>query len=58
MGYRMYWGSESRNYSNSIDLGLTTSAYISIGTGTFIAVTAYNRDGLESGYSNEVFVSP
>ena len=54
----MYWGIESRNYSNSMDLGLTTSAYIEIGTGTFFAVTAYNTAGLESGFSNEVFYEP
>ena len=57
-GYKMYTGTSSRNYSNVIDLGNVTSAYIEIGTGTFFAVTAYNTAGLESGFSNEVFYEP
>ena len=54
----MYTGTSSRNYSNVIDLGNVTSAYIEIGIGTVFAVTAYNTAGLESDFSNEVFYEP
>lgn len=58
-GYKVYWGISPRNYSNVITvpgvpsyptytiLGLVPRRY-------YFAVTAYNTDGLESGFSNEV----
>lgn len=57
-GYRVYHGSESRSYSETVDVGNETTAIIdlSIGQGEtrHFAVTAYNTFGLESDYSEEV----
>lgn len=63
LGYRLYYGTESGLYQNSIDLGLTTRYSLSQvplpgGKTYYFAVTAYNAAG-ESGFSNEVTaVSP
>jgi len=55
-GYNVYYGTQSRVYSNSVKLGLQTAYTVaSLPPGTYyFAVTAYNTAGLESGYSNEV----
>ena len=60
-GYKVYYGQTSHNYSASINVGKATSvslATISSAISTpgiyYIAVTAYDASGLESGYSNEV----
>jgi len=56
-GYRLYIGLSSKNYTQVIDLGLTTQYKItnlSKGTVYFFSLTAYNRSGLESSFSNEV----
>lgn len=54
-GYRVYYGTASRTYVNSIDTGNVTSVSVSnLGKGTFyFAVTAYNNQGIESDFSNE-----
>jgi len=67
-GYKLYWGTTSGNYTQSIDLGpiqpesdgdvrYVTSQEFTLGTVLFFAVTAYDNEepSLESGYSNEVF---
>src|SRR5262245_24484518 len=57
-GYRVYYGSASRTYAQSVDVGNVTSTTISglaDCTTWFLAVKAYNSSGTESTtYSNEV----
>jgi hypothetical protein len=56
-GYRVYYGRESRSYTNVVDVGNYTSCVIADledGKAYYFAATAYNTDGYESGYSNEV----
>jgi len=57
-GYRLYWGTASRTYSEWIDLGKVMSVTLTNlpNHRLFFAVTAWNGAGLESGYSNEVWV--
>jgi hypothetical protein len=56
-GYRIYYGQESHSYTNVVDVGNYTSCIIADleddKTYYFVA-TAYNTDGYESGYSNEI----
>lgn len=56
-GYRVYWGQESRNYTESVEIdnpGVTTYVIDDLGPGThYFATTAVSADGLESEYSNE-----
>ncbi len=56
-GYRLYYGIASGSYSSVIDVGnQTTYTITSLDPAEtyYIAATAYNLSGLESGYSNEV----
>jgi hypothetical protein len=56
-GYRLYYGTTSRSYQNTIDVGNATSTPVSDlqkGATYYFAVTAYNDSGIESDYSNEV----
>ncbi len=56
-GYKIYYGNSSRNYHKSIDVGSRTSYTISDlieGTTYFIGITAYDFNGNESAYSNEI----
>ncbi len=56
-GYKLYLGNSSRNYTHTIDLGLTTQYTIRNlidGTVYFFTLTAYNQKGFESSFSNEV----
>ena len=59
-GYRLYYGTRSREYTNSIDTGTnrTVSVPVQIGTKYFFAVTAYNSDGLEGDFSEELLYTP
>jgi hypothetical protein len=52
--YRLYYGTESRVYTQSVDVGAATGVTVSFipGLTYYAAVTAYN--GLESPYSNEI----
>lgn len=54
-GYKVYYGTSSSAYTQSIDVGNITSAVISsLSSGTWcFATTAYDTAGNESGYSNE-----
>ena len=56
-GYKLYWGDESRQYTESIDVGNVTEYILEISNRTYIAATAYSDHdpSLESGYSNEVY---
>ena len=56
-GYRIYYGQESRSYTNVVDVGNYTSCVIANledGKTYFFAATVYNTDAYESDYSNEV----
>jgi hypothetical protein len=60
-GYRLYYGPTSGVYTNSIDVGNTTSNKVSglaNGSTYFFAVTAYTIAGVESPYSNEINYTP
>ena len=55
-GYKVYFGTAPGTYGNPISLGTgTTYTLTGLPAGTYyIAITAFNTSGLESGYSNEV----
>jgi hypothetical protein len=56
IGYRVFTGSVSRAYGPPMDVGNVTKVAVLTGIGTtYFAVTAYDSDGLESDYSEEVF---
>ena len=53
-GYRVYWGTSSKNYQYFKDIGNTTSTDVLVSPGSwYFACTAYNDFG-ESSFSNEV----
>jgi fibronectin type 3 domain-containing protein len=56
-GYKVYVGTASGVYSRTINVGnVTTSTVINLTPGSvyYFVVTAYDVNGLESGWSNEV----
>lgn len=56
-GYKLYIGNSPQNYTQFIDLGLTTQYTIGNlidGSVYFFTLTAYNQKGFESSFSNEV----
>lgn len=61
-GYKVYHGTVSGNYTNTIDIGLVnpndvptyTVVNLTDGNTYYFAVTAYDTAGNESGFSNEV----
>ncbi|MDP3089754.1 MAG: fibronectin type III domain-containing protein, partial [Nitrospira sp.] len=58
--YRVYYGTSSRNYSNSVGVGTTTSTTISnliSGTIYYFTLTAVDTSGNESARSVEVAIS-
>ena len=60
-GYRVYWGTSSGNYTGQVDVGDTTGCALrglTNGTTYYIAVTAYDSSGNESGRSVEVHLAP
>jgi hypothetical protein len=57
VGYRLYYGEQSRNYSSVVYVPVITQVTIPsfiIGNTYYFAVTAVNRAGLESDFSDEV----
>lgn len=59
-GYIIYQGTSSRDYDASMDVGnwtSTTIANLENNKTFYFAVTAYDTDGNESGYSNEVCIN-
>ena len=60
VGYRVHYGTTSKTYNKTVDVGNTTTATVTNlteGSGYYFAVTAYNSVHLESLPSNEVFRS-
>ena len=56
-GYNTYWGSQSGNYTNKVNVGKVTTNTVSglvAGVTYYFAVTAYNTSALESDFSNEI----
>jgi hypothetical protein len=54
-GYKVYYGSSSGSYTNSVDVGNIAGASVSsLASGSWcFAVTAYDTSGNESNYSGE-----
>ena len=60
VGYRIYYGAESRTYSDTVELmdPRATSYALDLSSGDYhVAMTAIDADGNESAYSNEVLKS-
>src|SRR5262245_16743211 len=56
-GYRLYWGTQTGVYTQSVNVGNTTSFTVSgltDGMPYYFVVRAYNAAGVESGPSTEV----
>lgn len=55
-GYKLHYGLAPGSYAKTVNVGTSTSYTLSgLASGTYyIAVTAYNKAGAESGHSNEV----
>ncbi|MGZ4966405.1 MAG: fibronectin type III domain-containing protein [Chthoniobacterales bacterium] len=61
IGYKLYYGQQSGNYTNTIDEGNRTSAEVANlidGTTYYFAVTAYDATGTESLPSEEIHYMP
>jgi hypothetical protein len=58
-GYKVYYGTASRDYDNVIDVGNVDTVDIGdlASAGYFFALTAYNASGEESDYSEEIQAS-
>lgn len=59
-GYKVYYGTSSRNYQSQIDVGNVTNCTVSgleAGKTYYFAATAYDGKRLESDFSNEVQAS-
>ena len=57
IGYMVYWGTTSGVYNQQSDASNNTSQtilHLTVGVQYYIAVTAYNQDGMESDYSEEI----
>ena len=58
--YRIYYGSVSRNYSDSIDVAdavATSHVFTALSGDYFVTMTALDLEGNESAYSNEILRS-
>jgi len=57
-GFKIYWGTQSGNYPNSVTIdnpGITTHVVENLTPGTYIFVaTAYDAEGTESDFSSEL----
>jgi hypothetical protein len=57
VGYKLYYGNSSKNYSIPLDVGNQTKYIVknlAEGTTYFFAITAYNNCGNESDFSDEI----
>jgi Malectin domain len=60
-GYLIYYGSASRHYTATVDVGNTTTAALSTLDPSqvyYLAVAAYDDEGSESDFSNETLYQP
>jgi hypothetical protein len=60
-GYRVYYGSQPRTYTNSVNAGNGTNTVVgglTVGAPYFFAVAAYTQTGVESPPSNEINYIP
>ena len=60
-GYKVHYGTASRNYSHSIDVGNTTEYTLTgleEGVAYYMAATAYDDQNYESDYSSELVYTP
>jgi hypothetical protein len=60
-GYRVHYGTASRNYTDSVVAGnvmTTTVGGLTSGSSYYFAVTAYDASGAQSDFSNEVRIVP
>ncbi len=58
-GYKVYYGTSSRSYQQTLDVGLATSVDVpglAEASAYFFAVTAYDATGNESDYSSEAYI--
>lgn len=56
-GYKVYYGTQSGNYTSSADAGLQTNytlTGLADGQTYYVATTAYDSSGAESDFSNEI----
>jgi hypothetical protein len=56
-GYKLYWGTQAGQYALLADVGKSVSQVVSdlqTGSTYYFAATAYNAQGAESDYSNEL----
>lgn len=56
-GYKLYSGISSKNYTQNTDIGSVTSytvTNLSVGATYYFALTAYDKSGNQSGFSNEL----
>lgn len=62
VGYKIYYGTQSHNYTQSVDAKNATNVVISLptpGVTYYFAATDYDSSGSESAFSNEAtFVAP
>jgi hypothetical protein len=60
-GFKIYIGSTSRDYERVLDVGLQTRVSLTnmdAGITYFLSATAYNTNGIESSFSEEVQYTP
>ena len=60
-GYQVYWGTQTRGYSEIVDVGNVTEYRVEgleVDVKYYFAVTAYNTHGYHSDYSKEIFCIP
>lgn len=58
-GYKVYYGTESGNYSHNTNVGNVTTYQViglTVGVTYYFSVTAYDTSGNESAYADEKFI--
>lgn len=58
-GYKIHYGAASRSYTETVDAGNVTQHIMTVPDAlAYFAATAYDSNGNESGYSDEVVFDP